>query len=94
MVLGPEYTQVEKPLIDQLTGWAGCTGRVRRPRRLCRPILASSGRTSFSEVFLTTAPNQMPTFRINPDPAGSRGSTGDRLYAAVNALTGSVRRAC
>ena len=86
MALGPEYTQVEKPLIDQLTGmgWTQLEGAPSEAFVPTDPAL--SGRTSFSEVFLTERlRNQINV--LNRGPGGDPWLTQKRLDQAVSALT-------
>lgn len=86
MALGPEYTQVEKPLIDQLTGMGWLHREGAPPGALAPSDSAASARDSFSEVFLTQQLRDA-IYRINRDPRGNPWLTGDRLSQAVNALT-------
>ena len=86
MALGPEYTQVEKPLIDQLTGmgWTHLEGAPSEAFVPTDPAL--SGRTSFSEVFLTERlRNQINV--LNRGPGGDPWLTQKRLDQVVSALT-------
>jgi type I restriction enzyme, R subunit len=86
MGLGPEYTQVEKPLIEQLKdmGWRHLAGA---PPGAVKPTdPAASGRESFSEVFLTMQLRN-EIYRLNRDPADDPWLTEYRLSQAVNALT-------
>ena len=86
MALGPEYTQVEKPLIDQLTGmgWLHLEGAAPQAFRPTDP--AASGRGSFNEVFLARQLRDA-IYRLNCDAKGNPWLTVDRLTQAVNALT-------
>jgi type I restriction enzyme, R subunit len=86
MALGPEYTQVERPLIEQLTEmrWQHLEGA---PPGAVRPVdPAASGRESFAEVFLTKQLRDA-IYRLNRDPAGNPWLTEYRLSQSVNALT-------
>lgn len=86
MALGPEYLQVEKPLIDQLKGM-GWLHRAGAPPEAFEPTdPAASGRESFSEVFVTQQLRDA-IYRLNLDPDGNPWLTGDRLSQAVSALT-------
>ena len=85
MVLGPEYTQVEKQLLGQLTGmgWAHVEGAP--PEAFVPTDPTASGRTSFSEVFLTERlRNQINV--LNLGPGGDPWLTPKRLDRAFNAL--------
>ncbi len=86
MALGPEYMQVEKPLIDQLKGM-GWTHLEGAPPGAFVPTDPSlSGRTLFSEVLLTGRLRDQITV-LNRDPDGNPWLTPVRLDQAVNALT-------
>lgn len=86
MALGPEYSRVERPLLDQLTGmgWLHLEGAPPGATVPVRPEV--SGRESFSEVFLTQELRQA-VYRLNRDPNGNPWLTSDRLSQAVSALT-------
>src|SRR5260370_33691372 len=86
MALGPEYTQVERLLIDELTavGWTHLEGAP--PEAFVPTDPAKSGRTSFSEVFLMERlRNQINVLNCGPD--GDPWLTPKRLDQAVNAVT-------
>lgn len=85
MSLGPEYTQVERLLIDQLVGmgWQHLAGA--QPEAFVPSDPVASGRELFSEVFLTKHLRDA-IWRINCDPSGNPWLRGDRLSQAVNAL--------
>ena len=86
MPLGPEYTQVEKPLIDQLKGMGWLHQEGALPEAFAPNDPAASSRDTFSEVFLIR--NLLDAiYRINTDPDDNPWLTGDRLSQAVNALT-------
>lgn len=86
MTLGPEYTEVEKPLIDQLTGM-GWTHLEGAPPGAPRPTDPKrSGRTNFSEVILEARLRaQLRT--INKGPGGRPWLDDERISRAVSALT-------
>lgn len=86
MTVGPEYTEVEKPLIDQLTsmGWTHLEGAPPGGVRPSDP--AKSGRTSFSEVFLEDR-LRAQIRRINKGPDGKPWLDDRRISQAVSALT-------
>ena len=86
MTLGPEYTQVERPLIDQLKGMGWLHREGAPPEAFVPTNPAASGRASFSEVFLTQQIRDA-IYRLNRDPDENPWLTGDRLSQAVNALT-------
>src|SRR6266568_4334561 len=85
MALGPEYTQVEKPLLVQLKGmgWTHLEGAP--PEAFVPTDPAKSGRTSFSDVFLTERLRKQVNV-LNQGPGGDPWLTGKRLDQAVNAL--------
>src|SRR5450756_1409892 len=85
MGLGPEYTQVERPLIDQLTGmgWTHLEGAKPGSVRPTDP--AKSGRSQFSEVFLTGRLRSQ-VYTLNRDSRGRPWLDEQRLDQAVNAL--------
>jgi type I restriction enzyme, R subunit len=85
MALGPEYGQVEKPLIDQLTGmgWTHLEGA--KPGSVKPTDPARSGRTSFTEVFLTERLRSQ-IYAINRDKHGRPWLDEQRLDQTVNAL--------
>ena len=86
MAVGPEYTQVEKPLIDQLKGigWTHLEGAP--PQEFVATDPAASERTSFAEVFLRDRlRNQINVLNCAPD--GTPWLDARRLDQAVNALT-------
>jgi len=86
MALGPEYTQVEKPLIDQLThmGWTHLEGAP--PGTPAPNDPAKSARTSFSQIFLEE--RLMAQLKvINRDPGGKPWLDDRRISQAVGALT-------
>ena len=86
MALGPEYTRVEQPLIDQLKGmgWLHREGAV--PEAFVPTNPAASGRELFSEVFLAQQMRDA-IYRLNRDPDENPWLPDDRLSQAVNALT-------
>jgi type I restriction enzyme, R subunit len=86
MGLGPEYTQVEKPLIDQLAGmgWRHLEGAPPESVKPTDP--ARSGRAAFSEVFLTGRLRQQ-IYTLNRDKGGRPWLDQQRLDQAVSALT-------
>lgn len=86
MTPGPEYVQVELPLIRQLEG-LGWTHLEGAPPGSVQPTdPAKSGRVSFSEVFLN---ERLRSFlgAHNRGPDGSHWLTGRRLSQVVNALS-------
>jgi len=72
MTLGPEYKQVEKPLIAQLAGmgWTHLEGAP--PGGVTPADPAKSGRTAFSEVFLTDRLRSQ-VYTLNRDKTASPG---------------------
>ena len=86
MALGPEYTQVEKPLIEQLRGmnWLHLEGAP--PEAFVPTDPTAAGRRSFSGVFLTQQLRDA-IYRLNLDPDKNPWLTGDRLSQAVNTLS-------
>jgi type I restriction enzyme, R subunit len=86
MALGPEYTRVERPLLDQLTGMGWLHIEGAPPGAFVPTEPAASCRKSCSEVFLTAQLRQA-IYRINRDPHGNPWMTSDRLSQAVSALT-------
>lgn len=83
--MGPEYTQVERPLTGQLTGmgWTHLEGAP--PEAFVPTDPALSGRSSFSEVFLIERlRNQINVLNRGPD--GEPWLTPRRLDQTVNAL--------
>jgi type I restriction enzyme R subunit len=86
MALGPEYTQVEKPLLDQLKGMGWMHLEGAPPEAFVPTDPTRSGRTSFSEVFLTERlRNQINVLNLNPD--GEPWLSQRSLDRAVSALT-------
>ena len=85
MGLGPEYTQVEKPLIDQLTGmgWIHLEGATPGSVKPSDPT--RSDRTAFSEVFLTERLRSQ-IYAINRDHRSRPWLDEQRLDQAVSAL--------
>jgi type I restriction enzyme R subunit len=85
MALGPEYGQVEKPLIEQLTGmgWLHLEGAA--PGNVKPTDPAASDRTSFAEVFLTERLRHQ-VYTLNRDPRGRPWLDNQRLNQAVSAL--------
>jgi type I restriction enzyme, R subunit len=86
MTLGPEYEQVERPLIEQLAslGWAHLEGAAPGAPRPTDP--GKSGRTSFSQVFLEgRLRSQLRA--INRGPDGKPWLDERRIGQAVSALT-------
>jgi type I restriction enzyme R subunit len=86
MGLEPEYEQVEKPLIQQLTGmfWTHLEGAQPGSVRPTDP--AKSGRAAFSEVLLTTRlRSQLQT--INRDQHGEQWLDDERIDQTIGALT-------
>lgn len=86
MALGPEYTQVEKPLTHQLEGMGWLYREGAPPEAFVPTDPGTSGRGSFSEVFLTQQLRDV-IYRINCNPDGNPWLTGARLSQAVHALT-------
>src|SRR5712691_4567142 len=86
MTLGPEYEQVERPLIERLTdlGWTHLAGAVPGTPKPTDP--AKSGRTSFSQVFLEER-FKAQLRAINRDPDGRPWLDERRIGQAVGALT-------
>jgi len=86
MELGPEYTQVEKPLINQLTGmgWTHLEGA--SPGAFVPTDPALSGRGSFAEAFLTERLRRQLNV-LNRDLDGNPWLDAKRLEQAVSALT-------
>lgn len=82
MIPGPEYTQVEKPLLDQLAGlgWQTLEGSKSDPAVTER----ESFRGSILEVRLRAA-----LLKINPGPDGSPWLDDSRLSEVVSSLTRS-----
>ena len=70
MALGPEYTQVERPLIEQLKGMGWLHLEGAPPEAFVPTDPAASGRESFSEVFLTKQLRDA-IYRLNRDPDGN-----------------------
>jgi type I restriction enzyme, R subunit len=85
MGLGPEYMQVEKPLIDQLTGmgWTHLEGA--KPGSVKPTDPAKSGRTSFTEVFLTERLRSQ-IYAINRNNHGKPWLDEQRLDQTLSAL--------
>lgn len=85
MGLGPEYAQVEKPLIDQLVGM-GWTYLEGAPPGSVRPTdPTKSGRVAFTEVFLL--PRLRERLRaINLGPDGRPWLDDRRVNQAIGAL--------
>ena len=86
MAQGPEYTQVEKPLIDQLThmGWTHLEGA---PPGSPAPVdPAKSARASFSQIFLEEWLKAQLRV-INRGPDGKAWLDDRRVSQAVGALT-------
>jgi type I restriction enzyme R subunit len=79
MSSGPEFTQVENPLIDQLIrmGWKFTTGNGENP--------TATGRRSFRDVLLIDELRDALR-RINPDTDGHEWLDDARLDEAVKAL--------
>ena len=79
MSAGPEYTEVEVPLVDQLVGqgWAHIEGDKYNP--------ALTERSSFREVLLEGRLRDA-LLRINPGPDGQPWLDDSRLSEAVSAL--------
>jgi type I restriction enzyme R subunit len=85
MALGPEYEQVERPLIEQLKGM-GWTHLEGAPPGAVVPIDSTrSGRRSFSEVFLMERLRNSINV-LNLGPAGDPWLTPGRISQMVNAL--------
>jgi type I restriction enzyme, R subunit len=85
MTLGSEYEHVEKPLIAQLTGM-GWTHLEGGPPSSVKPTdPAASGRSAFSEVFLTGRLRSQ-LYTLNRDKNGKPWLDGPRLDQAVSAL--------
>ena len=86
MAQGPEYTQVEKPLIDQLThmGWTHLEGAL--PGMPAPTDPAKSARTSFSQIFLEERLKAQLRV-INRGPDGKAWLDDRRISQAVAALT-------
>lgn len=86
MELGPEYTQVEKPLIDQLVGmgWTHLEGAPPGDVKPTDP--GKSGRAAFTEVFLLSRLRERLR-AINPGPAGRPWLDDRRVSQAIGALT-------
>src|SRR6266851_1469251 len=84
--MGPEYSQVEKPLIDQLTGmgWARLEGAAPGAFTPTDPL--KSGRESFSEVVLVDRLRRAVNV-LNLGRDGQPWLTERRITQAVNALT-------
>ena len=82
---GPEYAQVEEPLIHQLEGlgWTHLEGALPGAPAPTDP--ARSGRESFGEVFLTGR-LRSALLTLNPGPAGEPWLDDRRIAQAVNAL--------
>lgn len=82
MSRGPEYTEVEKPLLDQLRelGWQVIEGSIANPSLTER----ASFRGSILEDRLRAA-----LLKINPGPDGSAWLDGARLAEGVSSLTRS-----
>ena len=82
---GPEYEQVERPLLGQLTrlGWAHLEGAP--PGTAVPDHPAASGRTAFSEVFLEECLRDQLR-RINRGPDGRPWLDDLRISQAVGAL--------
>jgi type I restriction enzyme, R subunit len=85
-VSGPEYVQVEKPLIDQLKGMGWTLLEGAPPEAFVPTDPAASGRALFSEVFLTERLRSQINV-LNRSPDGKPWLTERRLDYAVNALT-------
>ena len=83
---GPEYEQVEQPLLRQLTrlGWAHLEGAP--PRAAVPDNPAASGRSAFSEVFMEEWLREQLR-RINRGPDGRPWLDDARASQAVGALT-------
>ncbi len=83
---GPEYLQVELPLISQLEGlgWTHLEGALPGTVQPADP--AKSGRASFSEVFLYER-LRSSLKALNRGPDGNPWLAGRRLSQVVNALT-------
>lgn len=79
MSTGPEFTQVERPFLDQLVsmGWKHTTGNLDHP--------SATGREGFRDV-LITADLRPVLRRINLDPQGKPWLDDGRITQAVNAL--------
>lgn len=86
MTVGPEYTEVEKPLIDQLAGlgWTHLEGAP--PGTVTPSDPRKSGRTSFADVFLLDR-LRAQIKRINRGPDGQPWLDDRRVSQAVSALT-------
>jgi type I restriction enzyme R subunit len=86
MAQGPEYTQVEKPLIDQLThmGWTHLEGAPPGTPTPTHP--QESARTSFSQIFLEER-LKAQLWVINRGPDGRPWLDDRRISQAVGALT-------
>ncbi|SRR5216683_2107259 len=84
--MGPEYSQVEKPLIDQLTGmgWVHLEGAA--PGAFIPTDPRKSGRESFSEVVLVDRLRRAVNV-LNLGRDGQPWLTERRITQAVNALT-------
>src|SRR5450756_518690 len=85
MGLGLEYTQVERPLIDQLTGigWTHLEGA--KPGSVRPTAPAKSGRSQFSEVFLTGRLRSQ-VYTLNRNSRGGPWLDEQGLGQAVNAF--------
>jgi len=86
MISGPEYTQVEKPLVEQLTkmGWTHLEGA---PPGAFKPTDPSkSARSDFSRVFLEARLRAQLNV-INRGPDGRPWLDERRISEAVSALT-------
>ena len=83
---GPEYEQVERPLLGQLTrlGWAHLEGAP--PGAAAPDDPAASGRAAFSEIFLEERLREQLR-RINRGPDGRPWLDDVRVSQAVGALT-------
>ncbi len=79
MTIGPEFTEVEQPFIDQLSlmGWSHTLGSLDDP--------GVTGRESFREVLLLNDLKDA-LYRINLDPDGKPWLDEGRIMQAVNAL--------
>ncbi|WP_172651293.1 type I restriction endonuclease subunit R [Rhodococcus opacus] len=82
MTFGPEYSESEKPLLDQLAGlgWSHIEGSKSEP--------SVTGRESFRESLIETRLRENLR-QINPGPDGQPWLDDSRLSEAVSALTRS-----
>jgi type I restriction enzyme, R subunit len=86
VILGPEYAQVEEPLLRQLQGmgWEHLAGA--DPGALVPTDPGRSGRNSFSEVLLLDR-LRASLVVLNPGPGGERWLDERRVAQAIGALT-------